>query len=143
MASQLCHLPQNGPRVWGLWGAKDGNVDRTEGRNILGYWLLGASEVIGSKVMKKNFIKERKQSRGEPSWYLVNFLRNFARARSLMHSCIRQMSTDKLLIEEAKRNYMISMTSALETFYHDLFVYILEKDDSILEDILADIKEGS
>ena len=33
------------------------------------------------------------------------------------------------------------MTSSLETFYHDLFIYILEKDEPLLDEILADIKE--
>lgn len=91
--------------------------------------------------MKKNFIKERKQSRGQQEWYLLNFLRNLARAAKLMHACLRQMNTDKMMIDEAKRNYIIAMTSSLETFYHDLFIYVLEKDRSLLEDILGDIKD--
>ncbi len=90
---------------------------------------------------KKNRIRELKTSRIKPSKYLENFFFSFFRATRLMHECIKSMSSNQNLVEEAKRNYIISLVSCLETFYRDLLIHILDKDKVKLENVMLKIKE--
>jgi hypothetical protein len=92
-------------------------------------------------MKKKNYIIDRKKTRDQPQKFLMNFLGNFSQAAALMHSFLPASDENDSLLREAKKNYLISMVSCVETFYHDLFVHILENDKKILESILNSIKE--
>jgi hypothetical protein len=75
----------------------------------------------------------RQASRGSVPSYHLNFLRNFAASARLMHSSLKAFRSDENLLREAVRQYMIGMTSCLETYYRDLFVALLEADELLLQ----------
>lgn len=78
-------------------------------------------------------LKGRQASRGTAPSYHLNFLRNFAVSAQLMHSSLKAFRSDKNLLSEAIRQYMIGITSCLETYYRDLFVALLEADELLLQ----------
>lgn len=90
---------------------------------------------------RRKRIAELNKSRIKPSKYHENFFKSFFRATSLMHTCLRLMNGDSNLIEEAKRNYVVSLVSILETYYRDLLIHVLDKDKSNLESVISNIKE--
>lgn len=87
------------------------------------------------------FIRELKANRGEVWSFLTNFLGNFGRSALLMHRVIATLHTDKLVCQEAMRSYIIAMTSCLETFYRDVYIYVLSQDEASLRRVLPDVRE--
>ncbi|SRR6266404_513207 len=87
------------------------------------------------------FIQELKANRGEVWSFLINFLGNFGRSAILMHKVIATLHTDKLVCQEAMRGYIIAMTSCLETFYRDLYIYVLSQDEASLRRVLPDFRD--
>lgn len=78
-------------------------------------------------------LRDRQASRGSAPSYHLNFLRNFAGSARLMHSSLKAFRSDEDLLSEAIRQYIIGMTSCLETYYRDLFVALLEADKFLLQ----------
>jgi hypothetical protein len=58
-----------------------------------------------------------------------------------MHRVLATLREDKLVCQEAMRGYTIAMTSCLETFYRDLYVYVLSQDEVSLRRVLADVRD--
>lgn len=87
------------------------------------------------------FINGLKSTRGEVWGFLGNFLGNFARSARLMHRVIATLHDDQAVCKEAMRNYIIAMASCLETFYRDLYVYVLSQDEISLKRALADVRD--
>lgn len=87
------------------------------------------------------FISDLKGTRGEAWGFLVNFLGNLARSARLMHRVLATLRDDKVACEEAMRGYIIAMASCLETFYRDLYVYVLSQDEVSLRRVLAEVRE--
>jgi hypothetical protein len=75
----------------------------------------------------------RQASRGSVPSYHLNFLRNFAASARLMHSSLKAFRSDENLLREAVRQYMIGMTSCLETYYRDLFVALRQARQAVGE----------
>lgn len=94
------------------------------------------------KAKTVEFIKQWKKSREQLGTHLLNFLANLSKAALLMHACLRAFRKDESLMESAKQNYVISITSCLETYYRDLFIDVLHKNESLLEKMLLEIKGG-
>jgi hypothetical protein len=90
---------------------------------------------------KRSKIKELKKTRVKPSKYLDNFILSFSKAALFIHSCIEHVNDSEVLMHEAKRNYIISITSRLETFYRDLLIHVLNNDKSHLEKIVSMVTE--
>jgi len=87
------------------------------------------------------FISDLKSTRGEVWGFLGNFLGNFARSTRLMHRVIATLQDDPVVCKEAMRRYIIAMASCLETFYRDLYVYVLSQDEGSLKRVLADVRD--
>lgn len=87
------------------------------------------------------FISDLKGTRGEAWGFLVNFLGNFGRSARLMHKVLAKLREDKVVCQEAMRGYIIAMASCLETFYRDLYVYVLSQDEVSLRRVLADVRD--
>jgi hypothetical protein len=87
------------------------------------------------------FIQELKANRGEVWSFLMNFLGNFGRSALLMHKVIDTLHTDKVVCQEAMRGYIVAMTSCLETFYRDLYIYVLSQDEASLRRVLPDFRD--
>lgn len=58
-----------------------------------------------------------------------------------MHKVLQVFRADSSLVTQAERAYIISIASCLETFYRDLLVYALARDDISLASILEGIRE--
>jgi hypothetical protein len=78
-------------------------------------------------------LRSRRKNRASSPIYHLNFLCNFARSARLVHSSLKVFRADEDLLGEALRQYMISMTSCLETYFRDLFVALLEADKFLLQ----------
>lgn len=91
--------------------------------------------------LNPNILKAFKESRGEPISYLQNFIINISTSAQLMHAVLREFRTNEAIFKEACKNYIISLTSCLETFYRDLYVFVLEKDPESLKLILPELRE--
>jgi hypothetical protein len=88
-----------------------------------------------------SFITDLKGTRGEAWDFLVNYLGNFGRSARLMHRVLATLREDKAVCQEAMRGYIIAMASCLETFYRDLYVYVLSQDEVSLRRVLADVRD--
>jgi hypothetical protein len=86
------------------------------------------------------FLKDLRETRGDENAYLANFIINFARAAFLMHKILPQFKDREVVMQEAIKNYVVSIASCLETFYRDISIYVLSLDESILERVLPDLK---
>ncbi len=86
-------------------------------------------------------IAELRSSRGTPTGFLANFLCSFSEAARLMHKVLETFRADSGLIAQAERAYIISIASCLETFYRDLLVYALARDEVSLSSVLQGIRE--
>ena len=93
-----------------------------------------------AKMKATTFLKDLKATRGEERAYLANFIVNFGRAAYLMHHTLAQFRERRALMQEATKNYVVSMASCLETFYRDFLVYVLSLDETTLERILPELK---
>lgn len=89
----------------------------------------------------QHFVRDHKTTRGESRRFLGNFLFNFTRSARLMHAILRVFRSDELLLEEAMRSYIIALTSALETYYRDIYVYVLSQDKDALCRVLSGEKD--
>ncbi len=87
------------------------------------------------------FISDLKGTRGEVWGFLVNFLGNFGRSARLMHRVLATLRDDKVVCEEAMRGYITAMASCLETFYRDLYIYVLSQDEESLRRALAEVRD--
>jgi hypothetical protein len=88
-----------------------------------------------------DFIQALRASRGKPTGFLSNFLSNFSEAAILMHKVLGPFQAKPHVRAQAGRGYLISMASCLETFYRDVVVYVLGKDEESLASILQDLRE--
>ena len=88
-------------------------------------------------------IRKRRANRGPDPHYLMNFLENFSRSAKLMHSTLREFRSKDNLIQEAIRQYIIGMTTCLETFYRDLYVALLEADEALFKLLFDGDKRGA
>ncbi len=93
--------------------------------------------------LKIQNIKTLKDTRGEPTNYLLNFLQNMARAAILMHKVLEACRKDEHVIKEACRQYVIALASCMETFYRDLCLFVISNDDQVLKIILGEVREKS
>ena len=87
------------------------------------------------------FIGELTQTRGKPWGFMANFLGNYARSARLMHAVLPLCREKKDLLSEAMRGYVVAITSALETYYRDVYVYVLSQDEASLRRVLQDVRE--
>jgi len=91
-------------------------------------------------MKKTKFIKEWRATRGENYSYLSNFVSNYSVSALLMHKALSQFRNQDAIIQQSIRNYIISIASCLETFYRDLFNYVLSFDEATLERTLPELK---
>lgn len=104
--------------------------------------LMAGGAAGESNMGRTERMRGRRASRGSAPSYHLNFLRNFAVSARLMHSSLKAFRSDENLLSEAIRQYMIGMTSCLETYYRDLFVALLEADELLLQRVFEHDKRA-
>ena len=62
---------------------------------------------------------------------------NISQSGRLKYQCEIKFSHDNLLIYESRKNYIVSIVSAIETFYRDLFIFCLENDKNFFLDKIS------
>jgi hypothetical protein len=95
------------------------------------------------------FIRDLKSSRGEVHSFLLNYLTSFYRSALLAHSllrCFRDQSSSlyphrETLLPETMRSYVIGITTSMETFFRDQYVYVLSNDETALKRVLPKAQE--
>jgi hypothetical protein len=83
-------------------------------------------------------LKALKNNRKDSIWFFMNFLTNSGPVLLLFEESLQHISEEHH--QELLRCQVIRIVSCLETFYRDLFIYILEKEHSVLELALKGIK---
>jgi hypothetical protein len=58
-----------------------------------------------------------------------------------MHAALAVFGQSQNLLSEAIRNYLIAITSAPETYYRDVYVFVLSQDETALRRVLPDVRE--
>ncbi len=94
-------------------------------------------------MLRTEKLRARRASRGPAPQYLLNFLQNFACSARLMHAVLGGFRSQEDLVCQAIRQYLIGVTSCLETFYRDLYVALLEADKALFQRVLEGDKQGA
>lgn len=87
----------------------------------------------------KKQLKELNSNRNEINEYLNNFLRNYSVYASTMHSRITR-NDDLEQIKVASYQYLSSIISCWETFYRDVFVFLLSIDENLKNETVRKLK---
>lgn len=91
-----------------------------------------------TKINYADRLRIQQANRGDRPAYLLKYLSNVSFAARLMHSTLNSHKSQKDLVLQATRQYLIGLTSCLETFYRDLYIALLANDPSRLAVVLAD-----
>jgi len=88
-------------------------------------------------MKKADTLKQRELHRGDPKGLVLNFLGNYSAPVQLMHSFLPGKKGKEDILQAAMRAYVISTAACLETFFRDLYFYLLRKSPSFLPQALA------
>lgn len=91
-----------------------------------------------TKISYADRLRIQQANRGDQPEYLLKYLLNVSFSARLMHSTLNNHRRQKNLVLQATRQYLIGLTSCLETFYRDLYIALLANDPSKLAVVLAD-----
>jgi hypothetical protein len=92
---------------------------------------------INITAMKKaDILKQRKNNRGDPQEFVLSFLVSYSAPARLMHSFLPPTKGKKDILQAAMRAYIIGIAACVETFFRDLYFYLLKRNPSLLSQAL-------
>lgn len=83
-----------------------------------------------------NHVRSKVQSRGDVREVGWQYLSRLHPVVHHMHQVLRRHSTDTVSLEIGKRQYVIALAGHLETFFRDIFRYVLETDQRVYDEII-------
>lgn len=84
-------------------------------------------------MKKADILRERERHRGDPCALLLNFLVNYSAPARLMHSFLPPCEGKRDIIQAATRAYVIGIAACVETFFRDLYFYLLKRNPALLQ----------
>ncbi len=84
-------------------------------------------------MKKTDILKQRELHRGAPQEIVLRFIGNYSSPARLMHSCLSVAARSEDLLQAAMRAYIIGIASSVETFFRDLYLYLLRRNPTLLQ----------
>lgn len=84
-------------------------------------------------MRKSDILKQQSLHRGDAHSLVLSFLVNFASHARLMRTFLPPLEQKKDVFQSAMRAYVIGMASCLETYFRDLYIYVIERDPAALQ----------
>ncbi|MEC0234871.1 hypothetical protein P4H71_11085 [Paenibacillus kribbensis] len=88
---------------------------------------------ISNKLIQE--LNDLQLSRNKIDEFHYNFVTNSSRYVIFMHEILQTESNDKLIMVPVSQ-YIVSLVTCWETYFRDLFVFLLEMDSEFLEDVV-------
>jgi hypothetical protein len=89
-------------------------------------------------MKKTDILKQRELHRGAPRELVLNFAVNFSWPARLMHSLLPPKKGEEELLQAAMRAYVIGIAACTETFFRDLYFYLLKRRPGMLQRALSE-----
>lgn len=89
-------------------------------------------------MKKTDILKQRELHRGDPRELVLNFAVNFSGPARLMHSLLPPKRGKEELLQAAMRAYVIGIAACTETFFRDLYFYLLKRRPGMLQQALSE-----
>ena len=83
-------------------------------------------------MKKADILKQREFHRGDPQELVLGFVVNYSAPARLMHSFLPSTSDKEDIFQAAIRAYVIGIAACIETFFRDLYFYLLKRNPSLL-----------
>ena len=97
-------------------------------------WLRDPKQSTNIAAMRKaDILKQRGFHRGDPREFVLGFLLNYSSPARLMHSLLPPTKDKEDILQAAMRAYSIGIAACVETFFRDLFFYLLERNPRLLQ----------
>lgn len=96
---------------------------------------------VGDTILamkKADILKQRERHRGDAEGVSLNLLVNYSYPARLMRSHLPPKKGNEDMFQAAIRAYVIGIAACMETFFRDLFVYLLKQNPGILGRALKD-----
>jgi hypothetical protein len=84
-------------------------------------------------MRKADILKQRELHRGDPQGLVLGFVVNYSAPARLMHSFLPPAKGKEDILQAAMRAYSIGIAACVETFFRDLFVFLLKRRPSLLQ----------
>lgn len=88
-------------------------------------------------MKKADILKQRELHRGDPQGLVLNFLANYSAPARLMHSLLPPTKGKEDMLQAAMRAYLIGIAACVETFFRDLYFYLLRRSPNLLQQALT------
>jgi len=86
---------------------------------------------------KADILKQRQAHRGDPQELVLNCMINYSGPARLMHSLLPPQPGKEDILLTAMRAYVIGIAACVETFFRDLYLFMLQADPSLMEKALS------
>jgi hypothetical protein len=93
-----------------------------------------------SAMKKADILKQRESHRGDPQAFVLGFIVNYSGPARLMHSFLPPTKGKEDVFQAAMRAYIIGIAACVETFFRDLYFYLIKRDPSLLQRALKESK---
>src|SRR5665213_852809 len=87
---------------------------------------------------KAAILKQRQMHRGDPQELILGFALNYSGPARLMHSLLPADKGKLDIIQTAMRAYIIGIAACVETFFRDLYLFMLQDDPALVPKALAE-----
>jgi hypothetical protein len=89
-------------------------------------------------MKKADILKQRELHRGDPQAFVLSFVVNYSAPARLMHSFLPPIEGKEDILQAAMRAYVIGIAACVETFFRDLYFYLLKRNSSLLQRALKE-----
>jgi hypothetical protein len=89
-------------------------------------------------MKKAEILKQRSLHRGDPEELVLGFVVNYSAPARLMRSFLPPTKGKEDILQAAARAYIIGIAACVETFFRDLYIYLLKRNSSLLRRALKD-----
>ena len=87
-------------------------------------------------MKKADILKQREFHRGDPQEFVLSFVVNYSAPARLMHSFLPPTKGKEDILQAAMRAYVIGIAASVETFFRDLYFYLLRHNPRLLQQAL-------
>lgn len=83
-------------------------------------------------MKKADILKQRELHRGDPQEFVLSFVASYSAPARLMHSFLPPTKGKEDILQAAMRAYIIGIAACIETFFRDLYFYLLKRNPGLL-----------
>ena len=87
---------------------------------------------------KADILKQRQAHRGDPQELILGFALNYSGPARLMHFLLPANKGKLDILQTAMRAYVIGIAACVETFFRDLYLFMLQGEPALVSKALAE-----